>query len=139
MRLLLILYLAIFTQVFAGSGDAEIKCQTSSKRTQVEMHVLDITGGISKVSLSIDNKSYTFHPKQDDVIADNNVYILIAKDDKRVFKMWMIPNTEKILHESYGIYKSQFAAKIIATDPRKKNKYEFTPRITIGCTLDYSI
>ena len=136
-----LILLFITSNLFAGSADAVISGITSSKRTKIDVRVGDISGIIRRVTLTIDGKSYTFNPSKDEVIHDkkSGVYVLIAEDSERIFRMWMIPGSEKVIHSSSGAYKSKFAAKIEATDPRKNDKYTLTPVITIGCLLDYSI
>ncbi len=51
----------------------------------------------------------------------------------------MVPGSEKIISQSDGSLHTRFAAVIEASDPRKDDKWSMTPRITIGCELEYSI
>ena len=140
-RLIVTIFLIFSPFVFAGSNDAKISGVTSSSRTEVELLVGDVTGLISKITLKIDGKSYTFTPEDSTVIKDNDsdTYILIAENDHYVFRMWMVPGSEKIISKSHGSLSTRFAAVIEATDPRKGDKWSITPRITIGCKLNYSI
>ena len=140
-HLILIISLLASSLSFAGSADALIKGITASKRTSVEVSVGDISGLIRHVKLEIDGKSYTIKSGKDTVIRDekNGVYVLIIENENHLFRMWMIPGSEKVISKTSGSYRSTFAAVIEATDPRGSDKWKFTPRITIGCSLDYSI
>jgi hypothetical protein len=51
----------------------------------------------------------------------------------------MVPSSEKITEKGHGVFRSTFAAVLEATDPRKKNQAKLTPRIFIGCKLDWEI
>lgn len=137
----IIFFLLLHSLVYGGSNDALIQGMTSSKRTSVAVSVGDVTGLVRSVSLTIDGKSYTFNPDNSTVIKDeeHGIYVLIAEAKGYHFKMWMVPGTEKVVSKSDNGFKSRFAAIIEATDPRKGDKWTMTPRITIGCTLDYSI
>lgn len=144
MKKLFLCFTLVFTlPLMAGSADAIIRGKTESGRTEVEVRVGDIDGLISYVKLSIDGKSYTI---SDAVVADqtvirdreNGVYVLAIKAKDKDFSLWMIPKSEKITENGSGIYRSKFAAVIEATDPRNTDG-SFTPRITIGCKLDWSI
>lgn len=129
--------------LYAGSGSAIIEGKTSSGRTSVKISVQDIVGTFEHVELTIDGKSYkiTNNGAKETVIQDkeNKVYFLTLESEDRIFRMWMVPGSEKVVSQSDGSYKSTFAAVIEASDPRKEGKWDFAPRITIGCTLDYSI
>lgn len=46
--------------------------------------------------------------------------------------LWPTGNLRDVTH-------SRFAAVLEATDPRKANQGKLTPRITLGCTLDWEI
>ena len=135
------IFLLLYPIVFAGSNDAKITGITSSNRTEVKVIVGDISGIIREVSLKIDGKSYTFIPDKCTVIKDdkNKIYILIANNKKYNFKMWMVPGSEKIISKTSGSLHTTFTAIIEASDPRKNDKWSITPRITIGCNLNYSI
>ena len=129
---------------YAGSADAIIRGETSSKRTAIEVHVGDITGLISYVKWTVDGKTYEIKEGEglpQTVIKDteNGVYLLTISSKDKDFKLWMIPGTEKILEKTGSGMRTQFAAVIEASDPREKGKWTLTPRITIGCKLDYSI
>jgi hypothetical protein len=140
-----LLLLFTFTcPLWAGSTDAIIRGKTESGRTAFELRVGDIEGAISLVKLTIDGESYTITPTElsrQTVVHDpkNGVYVLVLNAGGKEFKLWMIPNTEKIITKGPGSYHSRFAAVLEATDPRKKNEGKWTERITIGCTLDYEI
>jgi len=140
-NLSLFIFFLFSSLVYAGSNDATITGITSSKRTKVEISVGDVTGLIRKVNLTVDGKSYILTPKNSTVFKDdeNGVYVLIAESNDYHFKMWMIPGSEKIVSKTSSSLKTTFAAVIEATDPRKGDKWKMTPRITIGCKLDYSI
>ncbi len=140
-RLVLLIWFLFLSFASAGSSDAIIRGETSSKRTQVELHVGDVTGLIREVALTIDGQSYTFVPERSTVIKDeeSQVYVLIADHEAYEFKMWMIPGSEKVKSKTAHGLKSSFAAIIEATDPRGSSKWKMTPRITIGCTLDYAL
>ncbi|MGJ8677327.1 MAG: hypothetical protein ACSHX0_07400 [Akkermansiaceae bacterium] len=135
------LFLISLSSLHAGSADAVIKGQTSSGRTSVEILVQDMVGPINRVKLEIDGESYIITDAKETVIEDrkNGVYILLIESETAVFRMWMIPGTEKNIKTSDSSYECTFAAIIEATDPRKKHKWTLTPRITIGCKLIYSI
>ncbi len=107
------------------------------------IHVGDIDGLIRFVKLSVDGKSYTISDADSapqSVIRDceNGIYVLVLRAEGREFRLWMIPKSEKIAEQGNGVYRSRFAAVIEATDPRKSDG-TFTPRITIGCKLDWEI
>ena len=140
--LILGLIFSIYVPAFAGSADAVIRGKTESGRTEVEIHVGDIDGLIRYVKLSIDGQSYTISNADSapqSVIRDreNGIYVLVLKAEGRDFRFWMIPNSEKIAQQGNGVYRSSFAAIIEATDPRKDDG-TFTPRIAIGCKLEYN-
>lgn len=129
--------------VAAGSANAMIRGKTESGRTEVEISVGDIDGFINHVKLSVDGKSYKISgadTANQTVIRDreNGVYVITIRTDQKDFRLWMIPKSETIAEAGDGVYRSRFAAVIEATDPRKTDG-SFTPRITIGCKLDWSI
>ena len=135
--------LALVLPATAGSADAIIKGKTESGRTELEIHVGDIEGFVRKVSLTIDGKTYNIsggESKFQSVIRDrkNGVYVIIIKSEDKEFTLYMIPNSEKVINQGSGHYESRFAAVIHATDPRESDG-KLTPKITIGCTLDWSI
>jgi hypothetical protein len=139
--LILTVILGLTLPAFAGSADAIIRGKTESGRTEVEVRVGDIDGLIQYVKLTVDGKSYTISDADllpQSVIRDseNGIYVLILNAEGREFRLWMIPKSEKIAEQGNGIYRSSFAAVIEATDPRKSDG-SLTPRITIGCKLDY--
>lgn len=136
--LVLSLFFILNTIAIAGSSDAQITGVTASKRTSFELSVGDIDG---LIRLTVDDKTYRFVPDNSIVIRDedNGVYVLIAENEKYHVKVWMVPGSEKVLTKGNGVLKTSFAAVIEATDPRKNDKWSQTPRITIGCMLDYSI
>ena len=141
--LLFCILLALNLPVSAGSADAIIKGETSSGRTSFEVHVGDLDGLIRFVSLTIDGKSYEITEADSSfqsVIRDskNGVYVLVIQTKEQNFRLYMIPGSEKNIEKGDGFYRSTFAAVIEATDPRKDNG-SWTPKITIGCHLDYSI
>lgn len=142
-HLLTCFLLAASNLVFAGSADAIIKGRTESGRTEIEVRVGDLEGLVSFVKVTIDGESYTFH--QDDigatVIRDtkNGIYVIALNAKGKQFRLWMIPKTENVLQSGNGVYRSRFAAVLEATDPRKAKAGNLTERITIGCTLNYSI
>ncbi|WP_395752236.1 hypothetical protein [Prosthecobacter sp.] len=143
-RFLLFLLLLITNPLMAGSADAVIRGKTESGRTAFELRVGDIEGSVSFVKLTIDGESYTIpnvESSSQTVVRDpkNQVYFLVLEAGGRKFRLWMIPNTEKIITKGPGSYHSRFAAVLEATDPRKKNEGKLTERITLGCTLDYEI
>lgn len=141
MKHLLSIFLLSLQIVVAGSNDAFIKGETSSKRTSLEVSVSDITGTLNKAKLTIDGKSYEISGDNQTVIRDkvNGVYILIVENETHIFRMWMIPGSEKVTSKGENHYNSTFAAVIEATDPRKSEKWHLAPRITIGCSLKYSL
>jgi hypothetical protein len=121
-----------------------IQGKTASGRTELTVLVGDIDGFIRSVKLTIDGKSYhTVDAESFDqvVIRDpaNGVYVLSLNAEGRRFRLWMVPGTEKIIQQGSGVYRSRFGAILEATDPRQEQGGELTPRITIGCTLDWSI
>lgn len=141
--LILSMILGLSLSAMAGSSDAIIRGKTESGRTEVEIHVGDIDGLIRYVKLSVDGKSYTISGADSapqSVIRDreNGIYVLVLRAEGREFRLWMIPKSEKISEQGNGVYRSRFAAVIEATDPRKGDG-SFTPRITIGCQLDWEI
>ena len=142
---LLLSLLIITSSLYAGSGPAFISGKTSSGRTAIEISVEDMSGTINSVKLTVDGKSLEMkssdNATQQTIISDvkNGVYVLVLKSDSQVFKLWMIPGTNKITKQTDGSYHSTFAAIIEATDPRENNGWKLTPRITIGCTLKYDI
>jgi hypothetical protein len=141
--LILTLILGFTLPAFAGSADAIIRGKTESGRTEVEVRVGDIDGLIRYVKLSVDGKSYTISDADllpQSVIRDreNGIYVIVLRAEGREFRLWMIPKSEKVAEQGNGVYRSSFAAVIEATDPRKSDG-SFTPRITIGCKLDYQI
>jgi len=69
----------------------------------------------------------------------HHVYFVTLDAGARQFRVWMIPHSEKILQQGSGVYRSRFAAVLEATDPRKANDGKLTPRITLGCTLNWEI
>lgn len=144
MKLTPILALAfLVTPTLAGSADAMIRGKTQSGRTEVRVEIGDIEGSIRSVNLTIDGKSYTLSGEgegKQSVIRDrgNGLYVLILHAEGKVFRLWMIPGSEKVTNQSPGVYRSRFGAVIEATDPRKEYG-SMTPRITIGCTLDWEI
>lgn len=145
-RLLTIIFISFSGLALAGTNDAKIMGKTSSGRTELEISVEDISGIFRRVELHIDGSTLSIINEgkseiRETVIRDevNGIYVLVLENDSAVFRLWMIPGTEKIHEKGDGIYRSQFAAVIEATDPRKKDKFTFTPRITIGCSLTWSI
>ena len=141
--ILLCLFLGLNLPVSAGAADAVIKGQTESGRTSFEVHVGDIDGLIRYVNLTIDGKSYKIEDAESafqSVIRDrkNGIYVLVVQTEFRTFRLYMIPNSEKGVEQGNGYYRSRFAAVIEATDPREEDG-SWTPKITIGCTLDWSI
>lgn len=141
--LLLCVILGISPPLQAGSADAIIRGKTESGRTEVVIRVGDIDGFIDSVKLTIDGKSYTISGNDtafQSVIRDrdNGIYVILIRVEDREFKLWMVPQSEKITQQGNGVYRSQFAAVIEASDPRK-NDGSFTPRITLGCKLDWEI
>jgi hypothetical protein len=143
-RHLICLLLAVASPLMAGSADAVVRGKTESGRTEVEVRVGDMDGLIRSVKLTIDGESYSSTAGDDapqSVIRDpkNGVYVLVLEADGRKFRLWMIPRSEKIIEQGAGVYRSRFAAVIEATDPRKAKSAELTPRITLGCTLDWEI
>ncbi|WP_395736346.1 hypothetical protein [Prosthecobacter sp.] len=140
----LFLLLLISNPLMAGSADAVIRGKTESGRTAFELRVGDIEGPISFVKLTIDGETYTIpnvESSSQTVVRDpeNQVYFLVLNAGGKEFKLWMIPNTEKVTKKGPGSYHSRFAAVLEATDPRKQNEGKMTERITLGCTLDYEI
>lgn len=145
MKQTLLSLLALITSpLMAGSADAVICGKTESGRTALEVRVGDMEGPIRSVKLTIDGETYSItdaeHSLQT-VIRDpkNQVYFLILNDRGLEFRLWMIPNTEKIAKQGAGSHHSRFAAVLEASDPRKEKKGKLTPRITLGCTLDWEI
>lgn len=143
-RILLFLLFAATGPLIAGSAEALIQGKTESGRTHFELLVGDIEGSIRSVKLTIDGESYTIEEADSSpqtVIRDprNGVYFLTLEKGDRVFRLWMIPHSEKTLEQGQGVYRSRFAAVLEATDPRKGKEGALTPRITIGCTLDWEI
>jgi len=144
MKILLTCLLLGFTlPVIAGSADAVIRGKTESGRTELEVRVGDIDGLIRYVSLTIDGKNYKITEAESafqSVIRDrkNGVYVLVVQSNEKTFRLYMIPNSEKGIEQGGGYYRSRFAAVIEATDPREEDG-TWTPKITIGCTLDWSI
>ena len=144
-KTLTIITALLTASLHAGSNTAYIKGETSSGRTAVEINVQDIEGRFISAKLTIDGNTYVLkndeNTTHETVIYDkaNGVYILILESNTKVFKLWMIPGSEKVISKGDGHYQSSFAAVIEATDPREGDKYSFTPRITIGCTLKYSL
>ena len=141
--LFLSLILGLPLPALAGSADAVIRGKTESGRTEIEVRVGDIDGSIRSVSLSIDGKSFTISGADSafqSVVRDreNGVYVLVLRAEGREFRLWMIPKSEKITEQGSGVYRSSFAAVIEATDPRQSDG-SLTPRITIGCKLDWEI
>lgn len=143
---LLVVFLVLSGGVQAGSNEAVITGKTSSGRTELEARVQDITGQFRSVTLTVDGKTMEFRFDESDdvrttVIRDeeNDVFLLLMEGEDKVFRLWMVPGSEKVLEKSSGSYQSTFAAVIEATDPRESGKWTLTPRITIGCRLDYSI
>jgi hypothetical protein len=141
--ILLSLILGLNLPAMAGSAAAIIKGKTESGRTSLEVHVGDIDGDIGFVSLTIDGKSYKIRGDEStfqSVIRDrkHGIYVLVIQTEERTFRLYMIPNSEKIIDQGDGYYRSRFAAVIEATDPREDDG-KWTPKITIGCTLDWSI
>ena len=143
-QLLTCLLLAASTPVLAGSADAIIRGKTESSRTEIEVLVGDMVGQVRSVKVKIDGESYSIGENEitdETVIRDpqNGIYVIILKAGGKVFRLWMIPRTEKVRQQGNGVYFSRFAAVLEATDPRKAKAGNLTERITIGCTLDYSI
>lgn len=143
-RLFVCLLLTMAGSAQAGSADAVIRGKTESGRTAVEVRVGDIDGLIRSIKLTIDGESYFINDAEgssQSVIrdAENGVYFITLRADGRTFHLWMIPGSEKNIKKGNGFYHSTFAAFIEATDTRKDKSGDFTPRITIGCTLDYEI
>lgn len=136
-----ILFFSLVSGLFAGSADAHIVGTTSSGRTSVEVDVGDIDGILGRAKLTIDGKSYEITQGRQTVIRDeaNSIYVLMIESETQIFRMWMIPNTEKVIPCTDGATKIRFGAIIEATDPRQDEKWKLTPRITIGCTLNYEI
>ncbi len=143
-RLLICFLLAISNPLIAGTADALIRGKTESGRTELEVRVGDIDGLISSLKLTIDGESYSITNAESlpqSVVRDqkNQVYFFILDAGGQQFRLWMIPNSEKIVKQGLGVYRSTFAAVLEATDPRKGKNGKLTPRITIGCTLDWKI
>ena len=141
--ILLCLFLGLNLPVSAGAADAVIKGKTESGRTSFEVHVDGIDGVIRSVSLTIDGKNYKITEAESafqSVIRDhkNEVYVLVVQTNEKNFRLYMIPNSEKGIEQGDGYYRSRFAAVIEATDPREEDG-KWTPKITIGCTLNWSI
>lgn len=140
---ILCLLLGYCLPALAGTSDAVIRGKTESGRTEVEIHVSDIDGQIRFVRLSVDGKSYTISEtdsSNQSVIRDreNGIYVLALRAEGREFMLWMIPKSEKITQQGDGVYRSRFTAVIEASDPRKTDG-SLTPRITLGCRLNWEI
>lgn len=138
------LILAVSSSLFGGSADAVIRGKTQTGRTELEVRVGDIEGSIKSVKLTIDGESYLI--VGDDSVSqtlirdvENQVYVLVVEGGGKLFRMWMVPGSEKVLKKGSGVFRSRFAAVVEATDPRKDKDGQQTPRITIGCTLDWEI
>lgn len=119
-----------------------IRGKTESGRTELEIRVGDIDGLIRSVKLTIDGESYLVDGAEalpQAIIRDqeNGVYFLILDATECKFRFWMVPGSEKITEQGPGLFRSKFAAVLEATDPRKENHAKMTPRITIGCTLEW--
>lgn len=142
--LVCLLYALMGGALFAGSNDAVISGKTESGRTVFKLLVGDITGSIRSAELTIDGKSYLVKEgeiRHQTVIRDekNGIYVLIFETDEQLFRLWMIPHSEKVSQDTDGSYHSTFGAVLEATDPRESGKHALSPRITIGCSLRYEI
>jgi hypothetical protein len=141
-QILIFLLLAVASPLVAGSADAVIRGKTESGRTELEIRVGDIDGLIRSVKLTVDGESYLVDDAEafpQSVIRDNEngIYVLVLDAGERKFRFWMVPGSEKINEQGPGVFRSRFAAVLEATDPRKENHTKMTPRITIGCTLEW--
>lgn len=121
-----------------------IRGRTVCGRTALEVRVGDLEGAIRSVKLTIDGESYEMKVADgapQTVVRDreNGVYFLVLEADGREFRLWMIPGSEKILEQGDGVYRSRFGAVLEATDPRKVKSGDMTPRITLGCTVEWVI
>ena len=143
-RLLVCLFLAITPALEAGTAETVIRGKTESGRTQIEVRVDDGGSRISYVKLTNDGESWSI----DDVdslpqafVRDdkNGVLFVVVEARGQQFRLWMVPNSEKVVEQEHGTYRSRFAAVIVATDPRKAKGGQLTPWITIGCTLEWII
>ncbi|MDP0491966.1 MAG: hypothetical protein Q7Q71_13030 [Verrucomicrobiota bacterium JB023] len=137
-----VFFLSLLT-VRAGSADAVIRGKTESGRTEIEILVGDIDGLVRSVALTIDGESYRISEDEmtfQSVVRDqaNGVYFLVLNAGAKEFRLWMIPDSEKVLEKDENSYRSRFGAVLEATDPRETDG-SLTPRITIGCSLDYEI
>ena len=129
--------------VMAGSADAIIRGKTESGRTALEVRIGDIDGLIRSISLTVDGETLLIEDAESlpqTVVRDqeNGVYFVVLNSESRVFRLWMIPKTEKVIESGNGVFRSRFAAVVEATDPRGIEG-SLTPRITIGCNLDWEI
>ena len=146
MRHLILFILSMLPMIAsAGSADAVVRGKTESGRTKLELRVGDIDGLVRSLKLTIDGETYSLSGDEllgtSTVIWDkaNGVYVVVVNSPRISFRFWMIPKSERVSVSTSDAYRSRFAAIIQATDPRKKKSGADTPRITIGCTLDYSI
>jgi hypothetical protein len=122
--LAVLLFLLSCVFCHAGSADAVIKGRTGTGRTQLEIHVQDISGSVTYVKLTIDGKSLEIKNcsgkgVHQDVIYDpkNKVYTISLQSPEGSLKFWMIPKTQKITRGEYS-EKWTFSAVVQGTDPR---------------------
>ena len=146
LTLLCFLMIGAVPTAVAGSADAIIKGETSSKRTSFELHIHEFDTAVEYLKLTIDGKSYELtntdqYSTRSIYDPEIGVYVILVEGKDVMFKFWMVPSSWKVLDKGNGRLKATFAAKIEASDPREPapRKWKTSPQITIGCTLNYQI
>ena len=142
--ILLILMTGLLSPLMAGSTHAEIEGKSASGRTGLRLLVENIEGDVGLVQLTIDGKTTTIKRadiKHQTVIRDreHGVYVISVASDERTFRLWMIPRSEKVLKSGHGLRQSRFSAVLEAEEGLKSGGYVRTPRITVECSLQWTL
>ena len=144
-NLFLVFTIFISINTNAGSGPAYLDCESESKRTKISLIVDDISTLNSGI-LKIDNDSLIISNITNDAIMfvkSDSIFTIIASfkpDGSNICYMefWALPNTFNHKVNERHSFETNFKAKIQFTDPRP-DKNIWTPTITVGCRLEYSI
>lgn len=144
LRVLLFAMFLCAETAFAGSADAIIKGWTGTGRTQLLLHVGDISELPRYLKFTIDGKSLEMTEKEiecQSVICDikNKIYTVSVRSSRGEFRLWMIPASLKVLASTPHKAKWMFRAIAVGTDPRQDYPWTFSPEIELACTLEYEI
>ena len=144
MRALFVLLALCAHSALAGSSHAIIKGWTGTGRTQLILHIQDMSGDATYLKFTIDGRSFEITDADrecESVIYDkkNRVYAVSLKSSRGEFRLWMIPASLKVVRAEPGKEKWTFSAIAVGTDPRKNEPWTLSPEIELACTLEYDI